>query len=113
MNAKQFIRQLQERARQSGRAMRMSLTTRHCGWYGCEGYHPFETIVAYPSGELEYWPSPVGVHSRIYPSPRPRKISPNEAARLAARMLRDARKAFRDPFLSWKDVLETVDEALE
>ena len=112
MNAKQAIERLQRLAREKGRPVRVSFITRHCGQGGCEGFHPVEALVVYPDGRVKYWPSPYGMHSRVYPVPRGREVDLKEAARIAARLLQKERTSTRDPFLSWERVLDGA-EVLE
>jgi hypothetical protein len=112
MKAKQAIEQLRELARAKGKPVRVRFITRHCGRGACEGFHPVEALVFYPDGRVEHWPSPYGLHSRIYPTPRGREVGLKEAARIAARLLQKERTSTRDPFLSWERVLDGA-EVLE
>jgi hypothetical protein len=112
MKAKRVIERLQQLAREKGRPVRVRFTTRHCGWGACEGFHPVEALVFYPDGRVEHWPSPYGLHSRVYPTPRGREVDLKEAARIAAQLLQKERTSTRDPFLSWERVLDGA-EVLE
>jgi hypothetical protein len=112
MKAKQAIERLRELARAKGKPVRVRFITRHCGWGACEGFHPVEALVVYPDGRVEHWLSPYGLHSRIDPTPRGREVGLKEAARIAARLLREERASTRDSFLSWERVLDGA-EVLE
>jgi hypothetical protein len=113
MTAAGAVKRLQEMARQYGAPVKLQLPVGSCGSAGCTGYHPVETLVAYPDGRLEHCGSPYGVHSIVLRVPEPRWVSVGEAARYAARMLRKARHALRHPCLSWAEVLGTAVEVLE
>jgi hypothetical protein len=110
MDAKEFLCRLRELAKRKGHSVSATFIVRHCGWYACMGYHPSESIVVYPDGRLEYWPSAVGIHSKIDPPPKPQPITEQEAITLAKRLLLAERKAMRHPFLSYHEVLDPLYE---
>jgi hypothetical protein len=110
MNAKEFVCRLRGLAQRKGHSVAATFTVRHCGWYACMGYHPSESIVAYPDGRLEYWPSVVGIHSKIDPPPKPKPITEKEAITLAKRLLLAERKVMRHPFLSYIEILNALIE---
>jgi len=110
MKAEEFIRKLQEKARESRRRVIVSFVVRHCGWLPCLGYHPTEMIVAYPNGDLAYLPSRYGIHSVVFPLPSLRKVSFDEAVKISANLLRRERKATRNPCLSWREKLDSAQE---
>jgi hypothetical protein len=110
MRAKQAVERLLDMARHVAAPVKVQLPTGTCGAASCSGYHPVEALVAYPDGRLEHWPSPYGIHNRVYPAPLVRRVGRIEAEKLAARMLRRARRALRHPCLSWTEVLQTAVE---
>jgi hypothetical protein len=113
MTAEQAVRRLLEMARDYGAPVKLRLPVGSCGTAGCSGYHPVEALIAHPNGLLEHCGSPYGVHSIVQPFPSPQRVGLGEAERVAARMLRRARRALRHPYLSWAEVLETAVEVLE
>jgi len=110
MKARDFVRQLQMEARERGRPIVAWFVVRHCGWLPCAGYHPIEAVVAYPNGDLVHLPSRYGIHSVLFPPPSPHRISSDEAAKIAAKLLILERKAMRNPFLSWSEKLDAARE---